>query len=84
MISVSVCKSQYLLIQDNAKKYIFGLQRLENSIKTIVCTLYQLWIVRFKVWKYRIDLFYAHVSSYTCFFILNCHKYFSALLVYFE
>ena len=39
------------------KEYI-TMQRLENSTNTIICTLYQSWVVRFKIWNSRIDLLY--------------------------
>ena len=41
----NICSFVTMLI-----KNIFGfMQRLENSTNTIICTLYQSWIVRFKI-----------------------------------
>ena len=44
------------------RKNIFGfMQRLENSTNTIICTLYQSWVVRFKIWNCWIDSLYVPV-----------------------
>ena len=50
----NICSFETML-----RKTIFGfMQRLENSTNTIICTLYQSWIVRFEIWNSWIESLY--------------------------
>ena len=50
----NICSFETML-----RKTLFGfMQRLKNSTNTIICTLYQEWIVRFKIWNSWIESLY--------------------------
>ena len=57
------------------RKNTFGfMQRLQQSINTIISTLYQLWIVRFDIWNSWIKslyvTWYAIIYNHVCFIML--------------
>ena len=52
------------------------MQKLENNTNTLLCTLYQSWIVRFKIWNSWIETLY--LTSYSYVSIL----YLTVLIIY--
>ena len=53
----NICSFETIL-----RNNLFGfMQRLENSTNTIICNLYQSWVIRFKIWKCLTDSLYLPV-----------------------
>ena len=63
----SICSFEIML-----RKAIFVfMERIESSTNTIICTLYQEWIVRFKIWNSWIESLYLIAHSYVSILYLT-------------